>query len=73
MKIDWSIDKNRETLRDSVRGKEVDIAQLFDADGDLMIEFYQQVGIGQYSHCRFVDFLIEEYPAQLAQAMQREG
>ena len=66
--IDWSLDDNREHLRESVQGREKEIAELFDAEGALMLEFVQQVGIGQYTHYLFVEWLAENYPECLAQA-----
>lgn len=67
-KVDWSIDQNREQLRESVRRREHEIAALFDVEGAVVTAFYEQFGIGQYSAHRFVDFLADQYPEQLEQS-----
>ena len=69
--MDWSIDAEREKLRDSLRGKEREIANLpSKLLNKLLDEFLEQASISQYSNSCFVDFLAENYPARLAALLE---
>ncbi len=57
--IDFSLDVNREALRQKVRGAEKSVAIAFD---HLTPEYATQVGMGQYTHIGFTDWLCENYP-----------
>jgi len=64
--MDWSIDENREALREKCQGQEDAItarAVLYSVF--LFDEFCREVGVGQFSYSRFVDWMAENHPMVL--------
>ena len=68
MLTDWSLDENRERLREALRGREHEAA--LEAGPRLTEEFWSDLGPGQYSHIRFADWLTENHPATIAVMMR---
>ena len=68
MPTDWSIDANRDALREQWRGKEAKFVVRLSHERFMTYshEFVREIGIGDYSHVRLVDWLTENYPEGVA-------
>jgi len=65
--MDWSLDVNQDWLCDLSTGRERELAHAI--KGGHVDEFCAMEGVEQYSHCRFIDWMAENYPATLYDIM----